>query len=284
MIFAMNGAEFGAAAVPAVAALQNALVALGKAVKNATLSKLVIDGLIGKNTVGAANLALTTYTPNANKIYRTGKLSQAQVLAYADVLTMILSAEAQRRGATVPPVVVKKPTAKKATRTTSVFVPTAVPGLTPAQPSQPTVPVAYTPPSGIPPQPAGDQQMAIIKWAAIGLGVTTLAGIMYYMLTRRRGTPAMAGLGEVWDRSKMHLQWLAANNAYGVIWDDQLIRVRDNPMFFHSKHEALAALSRAGLKLKGNNEIIRVSGGRSAPAMASSEKDAWTSVESTEMI
>jgi len=38
---------------------------------------------------------------------------------------------------------------------------------------------------------------SIVKWSAIGVGVVTVLGIGYYLMTRRSGAPAVAGFGEL---------------------------------------------------------------------------------------
>jgi hypothetical protein len=83
--------------------------------------------------------------------------------------------------------------------------------------------VSYLPPSSagptdVPPSAVGaDSTAAIIKWAAIGLGlVVTTAGI-YYVIKRRR-TPAMAGLGSDWKPYTHNEATKMASNRWGHLW------------------------------------------------------------------
>lgn len=168
MIFAIDGAEdfgFGdlGAYSSSVASLQTALIALGQKVGDATLSALVLDGLIGPKTTAATNLAFTRYVSGAPSSLATGSLTQSQVSSNAASLASYVNAENSRRGtkpATVAPVAVIKP------------------------------PVAYIPAA---PPAISDTSTQIVKWAAIGLGGVVVASVLYYIWRARQGRPMFRG-------------------------------------------------------------------------------------------
>jgi hypothetical protein len=197
MLLALNGADFGdfGAASSSVLALQSALVTLGKGIGDNILSKIVMDGLIGPNTTEATNRALTVHigSGQAAATIRTGKLTQAQVVAQAITITNILNTEASRRGftvAAVPKVAAKTTALVKTTPTPVTYTPPT--GYTP--PTAYTPPVAVAPPSGqnyiVPP---ADDTMTIVKYGAAGFGLVALLGAVYWYVTRDK--PAIAGLG-----------------------------------------------------------------------------------------
>ena len=185
-ILAMNGADFdgfsnfGAAAQP-VLDLQVALAALGKGVGDTALTKLVLDGLIGPETVAAANRALTVHlgAGQAPANLRTGLLSQAVVASQAEAIAALVRAEVLRRGFSAP-VVKKVATVKKV----------AAPGMvqyTPAAPAAASAAPVYRVPA---PAPSGMDMNAVIKWSAIGVGAVTILGLGYWIMTKK---PAGAG-------------------------------------------------------------------------------------------
>jgi hypothetical protein len=200
MIFAIDGApqdveyiELGAYS-SSVAALQSALVTLGGKVGDATLKALVIDGLIGPKTTAATNLAFTRYISpgQAPDNFRTGALSQSSVAGSAATLAQLVESENQRRSASTGTVLT---TVTKA----------AAPGSTavaPYVPQGPPLP-ANLPASSINPNMV-DTQATFIKWSAIGLGVVSLAGLVYLFL-KRRGTLGDCGFGETLGSSYTQL-------------------------------------------------------------------------------
>jgi hypothetical protein len=122
-------------------------------------------------------------------------------------------------------------------------------------PAQTSIMVPSTKTYVVPPGASGGGMdvEAVVKWAAIGLGVVALLGGAYYYVTRRQ--PAMAGFGAAEGQSKpFRLTWLVPNNAYVVTWGEQVIPIHDQ-RFFATKAEAKAALHAAGLKLVGNKVV-----------------------------
>jgi hypothetical protein len=198
-MFALNGvdgfADFGASASQAIAGLQTALVSLGKGIGDTTLSKIVVDGLMGPKTTAAVNRALTVHlgTGQAPANLRTGSLSQAMITSQAATITQLLEAEVKRRGFTVLATKIKKPAVKKASTssTASAAAPasTAVTTYVP-----PAAAAAVSPVYRVPAAPASTDMNAIIKWSAIGVGVVVVGAVGYYLVSKRR-SPAMAGLG-----------------------------------------------------------------------------------------
>lgn len=81
-----------------IKALQLALTALGTQIKDSAL-KIAADGVIGPKTVAAVNRAFTKHlgAGQAPAQYRTGKLTQAQVVSVAATLTTLLQQETARR-------------------------------------------------------------------------------------------------------------------------------------------------------------------------------------------
>ena len=160
MIFAIDGAEdFGGgylgdlgAYSSGVASLQTALIALGQKTGDATLSALVLDGLIGPKTTAATNRAFAMYVQGAPANYATGTLTQAQVGSNAAALAQYISAEATRRGGAV---------AKPATG-----IPVSKAAVLPA---------------------VSDNSTQIVKWAAIGLGGVVVASVLYYIWKLQQG-------------------------------------------------------------------------------------------------
>jgi len=213
MILAMNGAfdlaNLGAAST-AIADLQEALVSLGKGIGDNTLSKIVVDGVMGPKTAAAVNRALTVHlgSGQAPANLRTGSLPQATIKSQAATITQLIQAEVHRRGFSLiatkvakPKTVVKKTTA--VTSTASMIPASAVPAAAPGA-------SAYTPPAAaaavspvyrVPPSSGMDMD-AIIKWSAVGVGVVVLAGVAYYLATRKRA-PAMAGFSAVLPQPQM---------------------------------------------------------------------------------
>jgi len=83
--------------------LQTALVTLGKVTGSSKLA-VSIDGAIGSKTVAAVNWAFTNHigSGQAPAQYRTGKLSQAQVLGSINTLSSLIETEIKRRGSAAP--------------------------------------------------------------------------------------------------------------------------------------------------------------------------------------
>ena len=189
-IFAIDGADFGnfGAASSAVASLQTGLKALGQGVGDNTLRAIVVDGLIGPKTTAATNRALTVHVGSgqAPASFRTGALTQAEVVANAATLASIVDAEAARRGYSVPTTAVIKAVATKTAVSAPKAVATAVAPYTPPLPS--------TIPSFAPPAAADDSTATIVKYAAIGLGLVVATAGIYYVI-KRKPAPAMAGFG-----------------------------------------------------------------------------------------
>jgi hypothetical protein len=220
-IFAIDGAELGydladfGAASSAVAALQTALVALGKGVGDPVLKVLVIDGLIGPKTTAATNRAFTTHIGayQAPAHYRTGSLSQATVAANASDLAELVNTESRRRGYNVPTSVVIQTAAKAAAPKTTAIVPYTPP----ASPS--VIPKSVAPSAAPALIPAGDDtRMQIIKWSSIGLGLVVVSAGIYYAL-KDRGMLGGSGLGDFGmkgDRINDHERELWVNNDEGL--------------------------------------------------------------------
>jgi hypothetical protein len=89
----------------AVAALQQALQALGQSAGDSTLVAIVADGLVGPKTTGAVNRAFTQYVAAAYAPaqFRTGKLTNASVSANAAKLADLVNREAVRRAGAASP-------------------------------------------------------------------------------------------------------------------------------------------------------------------------------------
>ena len=202
MILALNGVpldgfgEFGAAS-SAIAGLQTALKGFGQSVGDTVLRAIVVDGLIGPKTVAAANRALRQHigAGQAPQDLRTGVLTQAQVVTNAAQITQLVNAEATRRGfdVFVGPVALPK-------KAVATYIPPRAPAsYTPAYAPSSAAPImvpstkTYVVPSSA--AGGGMDIESIMKWSAIGLGVVGALGAAYYFMTRRQGSPAMAGLG-----------------------------------------------------------------------------------------
>lgn len=203
MILAMNGADFGfanfGAASSAIADLQAALVSLGKGIGDNTLSKIVVDGLMGPKTAAATNRALTVHlgTGQAPANLRTGNLSQTTIKSQAAQITQLIDAEVRRRGFSVLATKIAKPKAKAVVKpvvtSTSVAPPAVSAGVQTSTYVPPAAAAAVSPVYRVPAGAAGGgmDMSAIIKWSAIGVGAVAVLGIGYYLATRR--SPAMAG-------------------------------------------------------------------------------------------
>jgi len=85
----------------AVAALQNAIRALGDAVGDRVL-RIGVDGIAGQGTAAGVNRALTKYVTNADRALRTGKLTVAQIRGNAKLLTTVIVAETAKRKTAKP--------------------------------------------------------------------------------------------------------------------------------------------------------------------------------------
>lgn len=103
------------AAAPSSAAapvqLQNALKALGTMAGDPTLTKLKVDGIIGPNTVKAANYAITKYGPFGPH-FQKGNLHIGTVRSYAGGLAQVITQHIQSRGGSVPPPQIKRAVAR----------------------------------------------------------------------------------------------------------------------------------------------------------------------------
>lgn len=210
MILALNGAdfgdfgEFGASYSSDVGNLQAALVALGKGIRDATLMKIVVDGVIGPKTVAATNRALTVHLGpgQAPSNFRSGSLPQGTIVAQAPQITALLLAEISRRGFPAP-AAAKAPVKKAVSKPAVSFTPTAPAALVPAAAS----PVYKVPAASA--AEGGTDLGSVMMWAAIGVGVITVGGIAYYFATRKKGVGgglrartgvpggAMSGFGNV---------------------------------------------------------------------------------------
>lgn len=95
----------GACRSPLAIDLQNALVALGRAVGDGELIALTVDGFIGPKTVAAVNRAFTKHVGSgqAPAALRTGGLSLLAVSTNAAQLAQLAKTETGRRGAVTPP-------------------------------------------------------------------------------------------------------------------------------------------------------------------------------------
>ena len=95
----------GACRSPLAIDLQNALVALGRAVRDGELVALAVDGFIGPKTVAAVNRAFTKHIGpgQAPAALRTGGLSLLAVTTNAAQLAQLAKGETGRRGAVTPP-------------------------------------------------------------------------------------------------------------------------------------------------------------------------------------
>jgi hypothetical protein len=242
MVLAMNGAEFGelGAASQSVAALQTALVSLGKGIGDPTLMKVVVDGIMGPKTAAAVNRALTVHlgAGQAPSNLRSGALSQATISSMAPQITALLTAEIARRGFAAPGAA--KIPVKKAPVVRSV----APAAYTPPATSTALVPAAASPVYQVPSAASGGTDLdSIMKYAAIGIGVVVLGGIAYYFATRdvggrgggiraRTGVPggAMRGFGTT-DPIDNHERELWINNDEGLYrWYQQESRRKKGGM------------------------------------------------------
>jgi hypothetical protein len=229
MILAMNGADFGEfGASQSIGDLQTALVALGKGIGDTTLSKIVVDGIMGPKTAAATNRALTIHlgAGQAPANLRTGSLSQAVITSQAATITQLLEAEVSRRGFATPvsKKIVAKTTRPKVTPAPAVYTPPAAtyaPAVYTPSAMVPIAPAAVAPVYRVPAQvPAGGgtDLGAVMKWAVIGVGAVVVLGVGYYFATRKRG-PAMAGFGAFGmkgDRINNHERELWINNDEGL--------------------------------------------------------------------
>lgn len=204
-IFALHGADidfeyysppssFGmfGAAVQSVADLQNILLILGKNIGDPVLKALVVDGMIGPKTVAATNRALVTHigAGQAPAAFRTGTLTQAQVLAEVGTITGILVKEAQRRGHTITTakvIVPSKAIAKVTAPRQVALTPTGT-----VSPIAPGVVSPELPTTEVPAASSLTDLTKIMKWAALGVGVSLLGVVGYYFLKSRQ-VPTLAG-------------------------------------------------------------------------------------------
>ncbi len=187
MVLAMNGAEFGelGAASQSVAALQTALVALGKGIGDPTLMKVAVDGVMGPKTAAATNRALTVHlgAGQAPSNLRSGALSQATISGMASQITALITTEIARRGFAAPGAA--KVPAKKATVARA-----ATPAYAPAAATAAFAPAAVSPVYQVPAAAAASDGAgldSIMKYAAIGIGIVVLGGVAYYFATRDKG-------------------------------------------------------------------------------------------------
>ncbi len=90
--------------------LQTALVTLGKVVGSSTLKAIKIDGAIGAKTVAGVNWAFKNHigSGQAPAQYRTGNLTQAQVLGSIATIITLIETEIRRRGSAAPATSVAK--------------------------------------------------------------------------------------------------------------------------------------------------------------------------------
>jgi hypothetical protein len=102
-------ATASSASKAAVKRLQTALVTLGKVTGSSKLA-VSIDGAIGPKTTTAVNWAFTNHigSGQAPAQYRTGELTQAQVLGNINTLSSLIETEIKRRGSAAPPSSVAK--------------------------------------------------------------------------------------------------------------------------------------------------------------------------------
>lgn len=207
MVLAMNGAEFdfegfgsfgefGAASQPIVD-LQTALVSLGKGIGDNTLSKIVVDGVIGPKTVAATNRALTVHlgAGQAPANLRTGSLSQAVIVSQADAIATLINTETRRRGFTAA--APKKAAAAKAKPKASAPATYTAPNTSSYVPAAGQA-TAMTPVYHVPSASAsagGTDMSAVIKWSAIGFGIVALLGVGYYVLSKKPSPRAMTATG-----------------------------------------------------------------------------------------
>lgn len=89
---------------PTMQRLQQAVVALGKKVKDAALV-ISADGIVGPKTVAAVNKALRVYATTADPAVRTGRLLAAEIQMNAEKFAQAVETALTTRGAAVP----KKP-------------------------------------------------------------------------------------------------------------------------------------------------------------------------------
>jgi lysozyme family protein len=89
--------------------LQTALVTLGKVTGSSKLT-VSIDGAIGPKTIAAVNWAFTNHIGSGQSPaqYRTGKLTQTQVLGSINTLSSLIETEIKRRGSAAPSASVAK--------------------------------------------------------------------------------------------------------------------------------------------------------------------------------
>jgi hypothetical protein len=164
---AVNMRVDGACRHPLAIKLQTSLVALGQALRDDQLSRVAVDGIIGEQTVRAANRALVNHLPQAAIRLRSGNLTLTQVANEADLLAGIIGADLARRGV---PVTALAPRPG--------MVPATVPG---------TVPGAVSPASF---EPSGKAVFALVALNAMLM--TTGFVMVYYAGSSRARVPAYA--------------------------------------------------------------------------------------------
>jgi peptidoglycan hydrolase-like protein with peptidoglycan-binding domain len=180
-IFAIDGAEdsfygFGelGAYSSSVASLQQALISLGQKVGDATLSALVLDGLIGPKTTAAANRAFAMYVSGAPANFATGTLTQSQVSTNASSLASYVNTELSRRGGA---------------KTTALVPAAAAPAAVAVRAAAPAV---------------SDSSAQIVKWASIGLGGVVVASVLYMLWRRQQGRSVLRGCDLGADEPSQH--------------------------------------------------------------------------------
>lgn len=95
------------------ARLQSALKALGNTAGNPQLSAVVVDGVIGPNTVKAVNLALANFI-GATSAFPRADLTVLKVQQYAGALAALVEQRVTKSGGTVPEVIIRKAVARRA--------------------------------------------------------------------------------------------------------------------------------------------------------------------------
>ena len=118
-VYTINGPGFGAMSCPpgwtptpngncggpppkyymAVAAtLQKALKSLGAKIGDTALSSLVVDGIVGAQTIGALNRAFTQHLEKAPQSFKTGVLNMGDIAQNSQALLAALNTELIRQG------------------------------------------------------------------------------------------------------------------------------------------------------------------------------------------
>lgn len=141
---------------PTVKAMQLALQSLAARVGDSLVATSA-DGIVGPNTLRAANRALSKYTPFAPPEFRTGRLTSSKVTAYASQITSYLNKGGSAAVTSADPASAAAAAARSAAASSSAtsFMQrmTTTPAAVPAAPGGAMNPNYYPPQQPYYPQP-----------------------------------------------------------------------------------------------------------------------------------